>query len=166
MRELFPVDVESSEWMGRAPAIGGLGRKEAIDPMTTTKQIPRQQWTEYFDRFTKKYLRDDRPETATIELLSPTLGDQFEVEGVRLLGVSYDRKSDVLEVLLKNMDHLVFQPKEISAIEEGDGFLSGIEIVRGDGTKEVLTIRRGEATELAPSKASTSTPKSSRNPKT
>ena len=133
--------------------------------MNTTKQIPRQQWKEYFDRFTKKYLRDDRPEAATIELLSPTLGDQFEVEGVRLLGVSYDRKSDVLEVLLKNMDHLVFQPKEISAIEEGDGFLPGIEIVRGDGTKEVLTIRRGEATALAPSKASTTAPKSSKNPK-
>ena len=133
--------------------------------MNTTKQIPRQQWKEYFDRFTKKYLRDDRPEAATIELLSPTLGDQFEVEGVRLLGVSYDRKSDVLEVLLKNMDHLVFQPKEISAIEEEDGFLSAIEIVRGDGTKEVLTIRRAEATELAPSKASTSAPKAFKSPK-
>ncbi len=112
--------------------------------MTTTVQLPRQQWKDYFDRFTKKYLRDDRPEAATIELLSPLLGDQFEVDRVQLLGISYDPKSDVLEVLLENLDHLVFQPKEISAIEEKDGFVSGIKIVRGDGTKEVLTIRRAK----------------------
>jgi hypothetical protein len=111
--------------------------------MTATKQIPRQQWKEYFDRFTKGYLRDDRPEAATLEFLSPALGDQFEVRGARLLGISYDPKSKALEVLLKNMDHLVFEPKEISAIEEKDAFVSGVEIVRGDGTKEVLTIRRG-----------------------
>jgi len=111
--------------------------------MPATKQIPRNQWKDYFDGFTKRYLRDDRPETATIELLSPTLGDQFEVEGAHLLGISYDPKSEALEVLLKNMDHLVFRPKEISAIEEEDGFLSGIEIVRNDGTKEILTVRRG-----------------------
>ncbi len=110
--------------------------------MTATTQLPRQQWKEYFDRFTKKYLRDDRPEAATIELLSPLLGDQFEVDRVPLLGITYDPKSDALEVLLKNLDHLVFKPKAISAVEEKDGFLSGIEIVRGDGTKEVLTIRR------------------------
>jgi hypothetical protein len=110
----------------------------------TTKQIPRQQWKEYFDRFTKRFLRDDRPEAATIELLSPGLGDQFEVEGAELLGISFDPKSRAIEVLLKNMDHLVFQPKEISAIEEDDGFVSGIEIVCGDGVKEVLTLRRGE----------------------
>jgi Family of unknown function (DUF5335) len=112
--------------------------------MTATKKLARQEWKPYFDQFTKKFLRDDRPETATIALLSPLLGNQFEVEGVHLLGVSYDPKSDALEVLLKNMDHLVFQPKAISAIEEKDGFLSGIEIVRGDGSTEVLTIRRAE----------------------
>ncbi|HEY7699701.1 MAG TPA: DUF5335 family protein, partial [Vicinamibacteria bacterium] len=84
--------------------------------MTQTRQIPRHQWKEYFDRFTKRHLRDDRVEAATIELLSPALGDQFEVEGAPLLGISYDPKSEALEVLLKNMDHLVFEPKEISAV--------------------------------------------------
>ena len=108
-----------------------------------TEQIPRHQWKDYFDRFTKRYLRDDRPETARIELLSPALGDQVEAEAVHLLGISYDAKSEVLEVLLENIDHLVFHPKEIWAIEEEDGFLSGVEIVRDDGTKEILTVRRG-----------------------
>jgi len=110
--------------------------------MEATKQIPRQQWKDYFDRFTKRHLRDDRPETARIELLSPALGDQVEAEAAHLQGISYDPRSKVLEVLLENMDHLIFHPKEIWAWEEEDGFLRSIEIVRDDGTKEILTIRR------------------------
>lgn len=110
--------------------------------MTATKQIPPNQWKDYFDRFTKRHLRDDRPETARIELLSPTLGDQVQAPGAQLQGITYDTKSKALEVLVENMDHLVFRPKEIWAVEEKDGFLSGIEIVRDDGTKEILTVRR------------------------
>jgi len=110
--------------------------------MTTTKQISHDQWKDQFDRFTKRYLRDARPETARIELLSPLLGDQVEAEAAQLQGISYDPRSRVLEVLVENMDHLVFHPKEIWVWEEADGFLRSIEIVRDDGTKEILTIRR------------------------
>lgn len=111
--------------------------------MAATKEIPGHQWKDYFDRFTKRHLRDDRPETVTLEFLSPDLGGQIETEKARLLGISYDPKSKALEVLLENVDHLVFHPKEVWAIEEADGFLSGIEIVRDEGTKEILTIRHG-----------------------
>ncbi|HXV59794.1 MAG TPA: DUF5335 family protein [Vicinamibacteria bacterium] len=110
--------------------------------MTTTKQIPRQQWKEYFDRFTKRHLRDDLPEAATIELVSAELGAQIGVDAARLLGISYDSKSEALEVLLENLDQLVHKPKEIWVVEDEDGFLPSIEIVRDDGTKEILTVRR------------------------
>jgi hypothetical protein len=110
--------------------------------MQATKQIPRQHWKDYFNRFTKQYLRDDRPEAATLEVLSPALGDQVEVEAAHLLGISFDPKSDAIEVLLQNMDHLVYRPREIWVIEEEDGFLSSIEIVRDDDAKEILSIRR------------------------
>ncbi len=83
------------------------------------------------------------PETVTVEFLSPELGGQVETRGARLQGISYDPRSKALEVLLENVDHLVFQAKEIWAVEEKDGFLSGIEIVRDDGSKEILTVRRG-----------------------
>jgi len=111
--------------------------------MAATKQIPRNQCGDYFDRFTKRYLRDDRPEAATIELLSPELGAQVQADAAHLLGISYDPKSEALEVLLENIDHLVFHPKEIWVWEDEDGFLPSIEIVRDDGTKEILTVRRG-----------------------
>ena len=110
--------------------------------MTDTKQIPRKEWKAYFDRFTKDHLRDDRPEAATIELLSPELGDQVEAGGARLLGITFDPKSKSLEILLENVDHLVFEPKEIWVMEENDGFIPGMEVVRRDGNKEIMTVRR------------------------
>jgi hypothetical protein len=110
--------------------------------MGVTKQIPRSEWKNTFDRFTREHLADDRPETVTIEVVSPTLGDQFAAQAVRLEGLVYEPKSQVLEVVLEDMDHLVFQPTEIWAIKDDDGFLSTVEIGRADGTKELIYIHR------------------------
>lgn len=110
--------------------------------MSATKEIRREQWEDYFDRFTKRHLRDDRPEAATLEVVSPELGDQVEADRAHLLGISFDRRNDTLEVLLENVDHLAFHPKEIWVVEEEDGFLQSVEIVRDGGEKEILTIRR------------------------
>lgn len=111
-------------------------------PRLETKQIPREQWKGYFDRFTRQHLKDDEPEAATIEVVSPTLGDQFEVKAVRLLGLSYDHKSEVFELQLEDMEHLVFEPAEIWAIEQEGGFVSALEVVRRDGVKEILYLRK------------------------
>ena len=110
--------------------------------MSVTKQIDRSHWKEYFDRFSKRYLRDNQPEAVTIDFLSAELGDQKSAEGAQLLGITYDPKAESLEVLLENVDHLVFRPEEIWAEEEPDGFLSSLEIVRADDEKEILTVRR------------------------
>jgi hypothetical protein len=109
--------------------------------MTTTKRIPRRQWKNYFDKFTKRHLGDDRPESASVDLLSSALGDQGEADDAHLLGIAFDPKSDALEVLLQNVDHLVFEPREIWVVEETNGFLRGIELVRKDGTREIMRVQ-------------------------
>jgi hypothetical protein len=110
--------------------------------MGTTKQIPPDEWKEYFDRFTRQYLKDDAPESVTIEIMSPTLGDQFEVTAVRLLGLAYDPKSQAFEVLLEDVDRLVFYPSEIWILEGEPGFISTLEVVRPDGAREIIYVRR------------------------
>lgn len=110
--------------------------------MSVTKRIAPSQWEAYFDRFSKAHLRDDRPEAVTIDFLSAELGDQKAAEKAHLLGITFDPKADRLEVLLDNLDHLVFRPEEIWVEEEPDGFVSSVEIVRRDGENEVLTVRR------------------------
>ena len=116
--------------------------------MATTRRLPPEQWKDYFDRFTRDHLRSEAPGAATIELISPTLGDQFEVSALRLLGLSYDPKTRELQIMLENVDHLVFTPKEIWVLEGEAGFIATLEIVRPDDSKEIVYIRRGGS--LAP----------------
>jgi hypothetical protein len=116
--------------------------------MGVTKQIPRSEWESYFDRYTREQLHggsDAEGEVhaaAVIEVLSPSLGDQFEVTLIPVLGIDYDPKSNAFEMALEGVDHLAFDPVEISVVEEDDGFISALEIVRADGTKEIVQLRR------------------------
>jgi len=110
--------------------------------MRTTKQLPRAEWKDYFDRFTREHLREDAPGTATVEIVSPTLGDQFAASAVRLFGLAYDPKSQAFEVLLEGLDQLVFSPTEIWVLEGEPGFISTIEVLQPDGAQEIIYIRR------------------------
>jgi hypothetical protein len=110
--------------------------------MTTTREIPRSDWSGYFDRFTEHHLRRPGRELVTIEVLSPEIGDQVQARSAPLLGIVYDRQSNALEVLLKDADHLAFQPENIWVVEQDDGALVTVEVVKADGTKELLHMHR------------------------
>ena len=109
--------------------------------MGTTKQIARDDWNEYFERFTRQHLGDDVPKAVTIELVSPRLGDQLEASDVRLLGITYDPKSRAVKVFLEDRDHLVFEPAEIWVLEGESGFISTLEFAYEDGSKEIIYVR-------------------------
>jgi len=111
--------------------------------MGTTKQIPPSEWKAYFERLNRKFLSDDSTEMVTVEVLSPELGDQIEAEAVRLEGIVYDPKSMALEVWMEDVDHLAYEPAEIWVVEDDDGFIANLEVVRTDGPKEVLYFHRG-----------------------
>jgi hypothetical protein len=117
--------------------------------MGTTRQLLRHEWKDYFDRFTRAHLATDGPGAATLELISPALGDQIEASAARLLGLTYDPKNQVFEVAMEDLDHLVFRPSEIWVLEDEPGLVSTIEIVDQDGTKEILYVRAAGAAESA-----------------
>jgi hypothetical protein len=109
----------------------------------TTRRVSQEEWKTLFDRFTQRYLRDEVPETVTIEVVSPEIGDQFATEDVRIFGVTYDPKSNALELALEESEHLVFSPVDLWVVEnEADGFLEAIDLVRADGTKEIMHLHR------------------------
>src|SRR5262245_15833697 len=113
--------------------------------MGVTKQIPRAEWQRYFERFTNQHVlrgTDDVHQAATVEVLSPVLGDQYEANVVRLMGLVYEPRSNAFQVLLEDVDHLVFHPSEIWVIEEEGGFVSAVEVVRPDESKEIIYVRR------------------------
>ena len=110
--------------------------------MSATIQIPREQLERYFDEFTKRFLRDGSPEAVDVEVLAPELGDQFATEGARLVGITYDPHDNALEFELDSGDHRAYEPQEVWVIEEPDGFVSDIEVVRADGLREIVHVKR------------------------
>ena len=110
--------------------------------MSETRRIPTDQLTEYFDAFSKRFLMADSPTAADVEVVGRDVGDQRLASGARLLGVDYDPHTNALELELGAGEHRAYRPREVWAIEEADGFISGLEIVRGDGNREVVNIRR------------------------
>ena len=110
--------------------------------MSETKRIAPDQLTTYFDAFSKRFLMGDSPETADVALLSSDVGDQPVASKVRLLGVDYDPHTNALELELASGDHRAFNPREVWAVEDADGFISSLQIVREDGAKEVVNISR------------------------
>jgi hypothetical protein len=106
-----------------------------------TKQIPTDRMEQYFAGFSKRFLQKENS-TADVEVLGMDLGDQIEAEGVRLIGITYEPKTRELEVELDGGDLRSFKPKEVWAIEEDDGFIRTLEIVRDDDTKEIVRVRR------------------------
>ena len=110
--------------------------------MSETKQIPLDRMQEYFDGFSKRFLRNDSTTRADVEVLGMNLGDQVESEGVLLIVISYEPRTHELEVELESAGLRSYRPKEVWAIEEDDGFIRAIEIVRDDDTKEIVRVRR------------------------
>jgi hypothetical protein len=110
--------------------------------MSVTTQIPRDRLAEYFDAFTKRYLRQGSPELADIEAISREWGDQPAVQGARLMGITYDTGDNSLEIELESGDHRIYQPAEVWVVEEPDGFVSSVEVVRRDGTRDIVNLKR------------------------
>lgn len=110
--------------------------------MGTTRQIPENDWQAFFEAFTRQHLMADPPSTATIEVVSPSQGDQVAASTSRLLGLSYDPRSQVFEVMVEQLDHLLFHPREIWVIEDESGFIPTMELVRSDGGQELIHLNR------------------------
>lgn len=108
-----------------------------------TTRVPSDQLSSYLERFTRDFLKDLRfPRNVDVEVVTLEWGDQFPFMGARLIGMTYDAHEDAVEVAFSSGDHRVDHPLEVWVVEEPDGFLSALEFVLGDGTREILRVQR------------------------
>jgi hypothetical protein len=97
---------------------------------------------DYFATFTKRYLVNESADVADVEALSSDLGDQPVVTGRHLVGITYEPKRNALEVEFESGNVRAFQPKEVWVVEEENGFMRAVEIVRDDDTRELIQVHR------------------------
>ncbi len=99
-------------------------------------KLEKIEWRAYFDRISKALAG----ESAQIELSSLALGSQIEAKWTPLLGIVYDSKNDLVEIIVENLDHLIRQPREVYVDYSAAG-LSSLEVVDGDGTRQIVKMR-------------------------
>ena len=110
--------------------------------MGITVSIPEHRLHAYFDTFTKRFLRNESTDAVDVEVLSPDLGDQAAAQTAHLIGITYDDRENALELELDAGDHRIVAPKEVWTEEESDGFVRAIEVVRRDGVREIVRVKR------------------------
>ncbi|MDX1639813.1 MAG: DUF5335 family protein [Balneolaceae bacterium] len=105
------------------------------------RKINRSDWQSFFDTFSKKFLKDDQPEYAGIQILSEDIGAQPETGWLPLEGITYNPKDDLLDIRVEQLDRMILHPSEIYVDEDSQGWITSLEIVEKDGTKDIIEIR-------------------------
>jgi hypothetical protein len=106
-----------------------------VNLMATVK-LDKGAWHAYFDRISKLVAGKQ----AEIEVASLKLGDQIEAEWVPLLGITYDPKNDLVEVLLEGLDHLIQNPRDIF-VDQGPAGLTSMEVIDTDDVRQIIRLR-------------------------
>lgn len=100
------------------------------------RKLEKGEWQAFLESVSKQ-LTGKRAE---IEVASAKLGDQIEAEWVPILGLAYDPKSDIVEVVLEGLDHMISKPQELYA-EESAGQLVILEVVDAAGVHQIMRLK-------------------------
>jgi len=98
-------------------------------------KLEKNSWRPYLDMMTKGL----EGKTVEIEVDSLQIGAQIEVEWVPIFGISYDPKSDIMEVLLEGLDHMIHKPKELYVDHQAGGITS-LEVIDEDDVRQIIKL--------------------------
>jgi hypothetical protein len=101
----------------------------------TIRRLERNDWIGFCLRTSRRL----SGKWANIEIASMQIGAQLEARQLPLLGISYDPKSDVLELLVGELEHLIRAPREFYVDEELFGLVS-LQIIDADGVHQIVTL--------------------------
>lgn len=105
------------------------------------RKLDAPQWKTYFDDFSKQVAHNQCPRYAEIRIRTQKRGIEAETTWIPPQGITYDQHNDALEIVVDNLDRMIFHPTTIYVYEEQNGCLCSIEIDQADGTREVVRIR-------------------------
>lgn len=104
----------------------------------TTRKIEKKDWKAFFDGVSKVGGLDSK--CAEIEVVGLSLGDHLAAEWVPMFGVVYNPASDVLEIALEGLDHMIHRPTTIHVDESAAGLLS-ISVTDEDALQHIIRMR-------------------------
>jgi hypothetical protein len=123
------------------PRSYGAGVPLSVVADMALRKLDKTEWKGLFDHLSTTLMG----KRAEIETASLDWGDQIEAEWLPFLGITYDPKDDLIEILLEstkqeNLDHLISHPREVYVDAGGSG-LRSMAIIDGDGTMQIVNLR-------------------------
>ena len=107
----------------------------------STREIPRDEWSTFFDNFSRKH----EGWGATLEVFGQEIGDQIEERGLFLAGVTADLsdRGDRISIMLGgktegHLTHIITAPTEVGFEQTEDGANSALQIKSADGNTALL----------------------------
>lgn len=99
-------------------------------------KIEKPAWRDYFNQMSKALVGKD----AEIEVDSTSGGQQMEAKWAPFLGIVYEPKSDMIEVVLEGLDHMIHNPREVYADSDADT-LNSLEVIDEDDVRQIIKLR-------------------------
>ncbi len=96
------------------------------------RELDKHEWGPFLDRLSKLFSSSD-PRLQRVSLFVV----RRAVSSAPIIGVTYDRKDDEVDVAFETIDHLVHKPVGIVVDESLDG-LKMLEVIDAEGTRHVL----------------------------
>jgi hypothetical protein len=107
-----------------------------LEKIMTTERLDKRAWKGYFDAVSKVL----PGKQAEIEVNSLRIGAQLASEFAPLLGIVYDHRNDILEVLLEGWDHTIANVRDVYVDHDGVN-LNSVSVTDADGVQQVIRLR-------------------------
>jgi Family of unknown function (DUF5335) len=99
------------------------------------RKLDKSEWHAYCDRLSKD-LVGSRSGSATVSL---AVNHEAIAEWVPLLGIAYEPKKDLFEIILQDFEHWVHHPQTFYE-DEGPRGVAGLEIIDAQGLRHTLSL--------------------------
>jgi hypothetical protein len=99
-------------------------------------KIEKPAWRDYFNQMSKVLAGKN----VEIEVNSLSSGQQLEAEWAPFLGIVYEPKSDMIEVVLEGLDHMIHHPREVY-IDTEAAQLTSLEVIDEDDVRQIIKLR-------------------------
>lgn len=111
-------------------------------------QLAKPQWQSFFAQLSPLL----RAQVVEVEVFGLGLGAQISTDWVRLAELSYDAQSDVLQIGVYGADRRIHRPAQVY-LRRDDAWLQSIEIVDGEGRRDVVILREPLRASVPPAAA-------------
>jgi hypothetical protein len=101
----------------------------------TIRRLEPREWNAFCVRVSRGFIG----KSVEIEIASLQTGAQPEARRLPLVGMSYDSRNDVFELLIGELDHLIPSPRELYVDEAPLGNVC-LQIISADGVRQIVTL--------------------------